>query len=218
VFARVAYASILGSVILGPIYLSDQRFMTFMKARREVVNIHLANGRLLKAFGCSMLLSVIVTGVVVSAATLGHGLIFWPLVYSDGLTTRKMVIDAVLIPVACILGGIRWTLEMVSMTAWILIRIPKISTGLEGGKYDRLMKIACGFSCPFPGFFSDIGCCFSVIFTIFRWSIQGAASALPVCVLFLTPGFMEKCVAYYDKYREPVNETAGPQPQPPVSV
>lgn len=29
---------------------------------------------------------------------------------------------------------------------------------------------------------------------------------------------MDKCVAYYDKYREPVVEAVEPQPEPPVSV
>ena len=43
-------------------------------------------------------------------------------------------------------------------------------------------------------------------------------STLPLCVLFLTPGLMDKCVAYYDKYREPVVKAAEPQPEPPISV
>lgn len=32
------------------------------------------------------------------------------------------------------------------MMMWVLIRIPKISTGLEGVKYDRLIKIAYVFA------------------------------------------------------------------------
>ena len=145
-YARVTYASILGSVILGPIRFTNQRFMTSIMARGEVVNTHMANGRLLKAFGCLVLLCTIVTGVAASAATFGYGLIFWPLVYSDGLTTEKTVIDAVLVPVACLFGGLRFTREVVSMMMWVLIRIPKISTGLEGVKYDRLIKIAYVFA------------------------------------------------------------------------
>lgn len=142
VMTRVTYASILGSVILGPIYFTNQRFMILVKAKNGVVNIHMANGRLLKALGQSLLLCVIAIGIATSAATLGYGLTFWPLVYSDSLSTKKMVVDAVLIPVACLLGGFRWTLEVVTMMMWVLIRIPKISTGLEGGKYDKLIKIA----------------------------------------------------------------------------
>ena len=141
-FARVTYASILGSVILGPVYFTSKRFVTFMKARNEAVNVHMANGRLLKALGHSVLLCAVVIGVVASAATLGYGLIFWPLVYSDSFSTKKMVIDAVLVPVACLLGGLRWAREVITMTMWILVRVPKISTGLEGSKYDRLIKIA----------------------------------------------------------------------------
>lgn len=148
-FARVTYASIFGSVILGPIYFTNQRFMTFMKAKNEVVNTHMANGRLLKAFGHSVLLCAIVTGVAASAATFGCGLIFWPFIYSDSLSTKKMVVNAVLIPVACLLGGLRWTWEAVSVAMWILIRIPRISTGLEGDKYDRLIKMAY-VSAPVP--------------------------------------------------------------------
>ena len=149
-FARVTCASILGSVILRPVYFTNQRFVTFMKGKNEVVSAHVANGRLLKGFGHSVQLCAIVIGVAASAATLGYGLIFWPLVYSDSLSTKKMVVNAVLIPVACLLGGLRWTREVVSMMMWILIRIPKISTGLEGDKYNKLIKIAWVFSCvPF---------------------------------------------------------------------
>jgi hypothetical protein len=143
-FARVTYASILGSVLLGPVYFTSQRFMISTKAKHEIVNIHLANGRLLKALGRSVLLCALVIGVVASAASLGYGLMFWPVVYSETETapTEKMAIDAALIPVACLLGGLRWAYEMVNLTMWILIRIPKISTGFEGTKYDRTMKIA----------------------------------------------------------------------------
>jgi hypothetical protein len=158
-FARATYASTLGSVILGQIYFANQRFVTFMKTRGGAVNTHMASGRLLKALGCSVLFSIIVTGVVTSAATFGSGLIFWPVMYSDSLTTEEMVVDAVLIPVACLLGGLRWTYEMVGMMMWVLVRIPKISTGLEGDKYDRLMRIACVFVLfVSQAFFSDVGC------------------------------------------------------------
>lgn len=142
VFTRVAYASILGSAILGPAYFTSKRFTTFMKTRHETINIHMANGRLLKTLGHSVLLSAVVTGVVGSAASVGHGLIFWPLVYSESVPTEKMVVGSVLVPVACLLGGLRWTYEIVSIAMWVLIRIPKISSGLEGDKYDRVMKIA----------------------------------------------------------------------------
>lgn len=142
VFTRTTYAGILGSAILGPVFFTNKRFMIFMKARYETINIHIANGRLFKALGSSALLSAVVIGIVASAASLGHGLIFWPLVYSESVPTEKMVVDAVLVPVACLLGGLRWTYEMVSITIWVLVRIPKISTGLEGDKYDRLMKTA----------------------------------------------------------------------------
>ena len=142
VFIRATYASILGSAILGPIYFTNQRFTTLVKMRNEVVNIHMVNGRLLKALAHSLLLCAIVTATVISAAVLGYGFIFWPLVYSDNLSTKKMVVNAVLIPVACLLGGLRWTWELVAMMMWILIRIPKISTGLEGDKYDKLIKMA----------------------------------------------------------------------------
>ncbi|KAF9652655.1 hypothetical protein BDM02DRAFT_2542728 [Thelephora ganbajun] len=197
--ARAIYASILGSVALGPICFTYQRFMTFMKARNEAVNIHTANGRLLKALGHSVLLCAIVIGVVASAAMLGCGLImiFWPIVYSDSLSAKRMVVDAVLVPVACLLGGLRWTYEMVNMMMWVLIRIPKISTGLEGDKHGRLMKIA-------------------IVFTVCRLLTEGAVSGLPLCVLLLTPALMDKCVAYYDKYREPVVKPAGPQSESPV--
>ena len=61
---------------------------------------------------------------------------------------------------------------------------------------------------------------FSIIVTIFRWFIQGPVSALPLCVLLFTPRLMDKCVAYYDKYREPVAEAeaVGPQLEPQASV
>ena len=142
-YTRATYASILGSVILGPVYFTSERFMTFMKARHEIVNIRIANGRLLKALGHSIPLYAVMIGIVASAASLGYGLIFWPLVYSNNLPTEKMALDAVLVPVACLLGGLRWAYEMVTLTMWVLIRIPKISTGLEGNKYDRLLKITC---------------------------------------------------------------------------
>lgn len=141
-FTRVTYASLLGSFLLGPIYFTNRRFVTCIKTRNEVTNIHLANGRLLKALGHSLVLCAAVIGLVASAATIGCGLIFWPFVYSDGLSTKKIVVAAVLVPVASLLGGLRWTLEVVTMTMWVLIRIPKISTGLEGAKFDRLVKIA----------------------------------------------------------------------------
>lgn len=43
--------------------------------------------------------------------------------------------------------------------------------------------------------------------------VQGVAATLPLCVLFLRPSWMDKFVAYYDKYREPIVEAADPQPQ-----
>lgn len=43
-------------------------------------------------------------------------------------------------------------------------------------------------------------------------------STLPLCVLLLTPNLMDKCVAYYDRYRGPAVEATRPQPEPPVSV
>lgn len=142
VFARTTYASIIGSIVLGPVYFTSKRFMTFMKARHEAINIHTANGRLFEALRHPVLLSAVVVGTAASAASLGHGLIFRSLVYSESVPTEKMVIDSVLVPVACLLGGLRWTYEVVSTAMWVLVRIPKISTGLEGDKYDRLMKIA----------------------------------------------------------------------------
>ena len=142
VYARTTYASILGSVVLGPVYFTNKWFMTSTKAKYQSVNIHLANGRLLKALGHSVLFCAVVTGIVASAASLGHGLIFWSLVYSESASTEKMVIDAVLVPVACLLGGLWLAYEMISVAMWGLIRIPRISTGLEGDKYDRLMKMA----------------------------------------------------------------------------
>lgn len=141
-FTRLTYAALLGSFVLGPIYFTNSGFITCIKTRNEVANIHLANGRLLKALGHSLLLCAAVLGVVASAATVGCGLIFWPFVYSGSLSTKKMVVAVVLIPVASLLGGLRWTLEFVTMTMWIVIRIPKISTGLEGAKHDRLIVIA----------------------------------------------------------------------------
>jgi len=198
-FTRVTYASLFGSAVLGPIYFTNRRFVACVKTRNEVANIHLANGRLFKALGHSLLLCAAVIGVATSAATIGCGLIFWPFVYSDGLSTKKMAVAAILIPAASLLGGLRWTLEVVTMTMWILIRIPKISAGLEGAKYDRLVKIA-------------------ISITTVRWFMQGAVSALPLCVLLLTRSLMDKCVAYYDKYREPVVDTAEPQLEPSGSV
>jgi len=67
-----------------------------------------------------------------------------------------MVVDAVLIPVAYLLGGLRWTREVVGMAMWVLIRIPKISAGLEGEKYDKLIKISYAYSISFLDFFSDV--------------------------------------------------------------
>ena len=157
VYRRVVCASVLGSVILGPIYLTNRRFMTFMKGRKEVTHIHLANGRLLKALRYLLLLLTVATGVIAVTATFGHGLVFWPLAYSESRTTKKMVVDAVLVPVACLLGGLRWTREVVGMAMWVLVRIPKISTGLGGAKYDRLIKISHVYSFSFLGFFSDVG-------------------------------------------------------------
>ena len=139
---RATYASILGGVVLGPVYFTSERFMTYLKAKNEVVNTHLANGRLLKTFGHSALVCAVAIAAAMSAAALGLGLIFWPLVYSDAVPAEKMVVDAILVPVACLLGGLRWVYEMVSMAMWTLIRIPKISTGLEGSKYNRLVRIA----------------------------------------------------------------------------
>jgi len=141
--AIAVFASISGCVILGPIYFTSQRFMACMKARNEVVSIHIANGRLAKAFRHSLPLCAIMTGVAASAATFGCGLIFWPLVQIAGLPTRRAVVGTVLVPVACLHGGLRWTYEIVSIAMWILVKIPKISTGLEGEKYDNLVKIAC---------------------------------------------------------------------------
>jgi len=151
-FARAAYASILGSVILGPVYFTNKRFMGYMGARKEAANTHMANGRLIKALGHSLLFFNIVTVAAAFAAALGYGLIFWPLEYSESLSTGKMVVNAIFIPVASLLGGLRWTYEMVSIAMWILVRAPKISTGLEGEKYERLIKIVCVFFCS---------CCFS---------------------------------------------------------
>ena len=101
-FTRVTYTSILGSVIL-----ASQWFMTFMKARNEAVNIHVANGRLLKASGDSALLCVIVIGVVAPVATHCYGFIPLSIVYPDSLSTKKIATDAVLVPVAYLLGGLR---------------------------------------------------------------------------------------------------------------
>lgn len=156
VFARTTYASILGTLVLGPVFFTNERFMTFVKARYEIINTHTANGRLFKALWHSVLLSAVAVGTVAFAASFGHGFIFWSLVYSESVPTEKMVIDAVLVPVACLLGGFRWTYEVVSIAMWVLIRIPKISTGLEGDKYDRLMKMAyVSFSFLFVQFLFD---------------------------------------------------------------
>lgn len=176
--ARVTYASILGCVILGPIYFTNQRFMAFMKARSDVINIHTANGRLLKAFGETALFCTIATGVGAFTVTLGYGLIFWPLLYSDNLTTKKMVIDAVLAPVACLLGGFRWAREAISITMWMLVRVPKISTGLEGGKYEKLIRMTYVSSSSSPGFFSNVGC-----FSVSSSPSSGGSSRapFPVC-------------------------------------
>jgi len=150
-YARSTYAGIIGSIILGPIFFTNRRFRGYMGARKEAINIHIANGRLIKALGNSLLYFAVVTGAAAFAAALGYGLMFWPLEYSDSLSTEKMVVRAILIPVACLFGGFRWTCEMVSMAMWILIRAPRISAGLEGEKYERLIKIVCALpvSCVF---------------------------------------------------------------------
>ena len=142
VFIARTYASILGSVALGPVYFTNKRFMVSMKARHEAINIRLANGRLCKALGHSVRLGFIVIGVVASAALLGHGLTSWPLVHFKMVSALDVANGAIHIPCACLLSGLRCVYEMVSITMWVLIRVPKISTGLEGDKYDRLMKIA----------------------------------------------------------------------------
>jgi len=143
--AIAVFGSILGSVILGPIYFTNQRFMACVKARNEVISIYIANGRLVEAFRHSLLHCAIVTGVVASAATIGCGLIFWPFAHVGDLSTEKMLVGTVLVPVACLHSGLRWTYEAVSMAMWILVKIPRISTGLEGEKYDNLLKTACVF-------------------------------------------------------------------------
>lgn len=51
----------------------------------------------------------------------------------------------------------------------------------------------------------------STIFTVFRLITEGVAATLPLCVLLLRPGLMDKFVAYYDKYREPIADAGGPQ-------
>lgn len=144
-FKRVTFASILGGVILGPIYFSSRGFMTFIRTKHEVINNRIAKGKLFRAFGHSVILCAVVVGVVASAASLGYGLVFRPFVYSESAPTEKMVLDAVLVPVACLIGGIRWAYEMLNISMWVLIRIPNISTGFEGAKYDRLMKITYAF-------------------------------------------------------------------------
>jgi len=160
----------------------------------------MANGRLLKAFRDTVLVCVVVTGAVAFAATVGYGLIFWPLVYPENLPTKEVVVNAALISAACVLGGLRWAYEMISITMWILVRIPKISAGLEGDRYWKLVKIA-------------------IIFTIFRWFTEGVMSALsPLFVLVLTRGLNDKSAAFYDRYREPVIEAVEPQTEPLVSV
>ena len=58
----------------------------------------------------------------------------------------------------------------------------------------------------------------SSIFTAFRFMVQGVAASLPLCVLFLRPGLMDKFVAYYDNYREPIVEAVDPQPQEPSAL
>jgi len=74
VYTRVTCASILSSVVLGPIYFTNRRFITSMKERNELVHVHIANGRLLKALGRSLLLLTVAIGVVATAATFGYGL------------------------------------------------------------------------------------------------------------------------------------------------
>lgn len=145
VFERGIYASIFGSIILGPMYFTNQSFMTFAKARNEVINIHMTNGRLIRAFRDLALFCAVVVGAVVSAATLGSGLVFWPLVHSNDPFTKNMAVDAALTPIAGLFGGLRWSYEVIGMMIWTLVRIPRISTGLEGDKYENLIKIACVF-------------------------------------------------------------------------
>lgn len=198
-FKRVTFASIFGSVILGPVYFTSKGFITFASARHEVINNRIANGNLFRSFGHSVILCAVMIGVVASAASLGYGLVFWQLVYSDSVPTEKVLLDAALVPVACLIGGIRWAYEMLNISMWVLIRIPKISTGFEGAKHDRLVGIA-------------------VTFTVFRFMVEGIVAAWPLCVLFIGPGLRDKCVAYYDRYRGPALEAPGSQPDSSLSV
>ncbi|KAF9787878.1 hypothetical protein BJ322DRAFT_586429 [Thelephora terrestris] len=111
------------TVLSSDLFTSPARFMTCTKARHEIINIRIANGKLSKAFQQSVPLWAVVICVVASAASLGYGLISWSLVYSDSLSTGKIVLGAVLVPVACLLSGLRWAYEMVSSTMWVLIRV-----------------------------------------------------------------------------------------------
>ena len=58
----------------------------------------------------------------------------------------------------------------------------------------------------------------SIVFTVFRLLAEGVAATLPLCVLSLRPSLMDKCVAYYDRYREPSAEATGPQLEPSASA
>lgn len=198
-FKRVTFASILGGIILGPVYFTSKGFVTFASARHEVINNRIANGKLFRAFGHSVILCAVVIAVVASAASLGYGLVFRQLVYSDSVPTEKMVLDAVLVPVACLIGGIRWAYEMLNISMWVLVRMPKISTGFEGAKHDRLVGI-------------------TATFTVFRFMAEGVVAAWPLCVLFIRPGLRDKCVAYYDRYRGCAFEVVGSQPDATLSV
>ena len=120
---------------------------------------------------------------------------------------------------------------------WVLIRIPKISTGLEGDKYDMLIRIGCvSVLVPSMDSFLMHGPFFSIAYTILEWFLKGAVSALSLCVLLLTLRLMDKCVAYHEPVveaveaqpepvveavqlqLEPVVEATEPQPEPPASV
>lgn len=203
-FARLIYASLLGSIVLGPILFTNRRFSDFKKAKAEAFMVHTANGRLLEALKhISFLYIVIVIGASAIAATVGYGLIFWPLVYSESLSTMKMVEDAAIIPLACFLGGFRLLWAVYNILLWTLIRVPKIS-GLEGEKYDKLIKTGCGFALVY-----FIGSClmltvFSIAFTLFACFFGAFVSPWTVLVLWLTPSLMDKIVACFDRYREPV--------------
>lgn len=211
-FARLAYASFLGSVVLGPIYFTNQRFVALTKTRIEAVIINIANGKLVFASAYLSLLYIFVTAIAVSAATVGYGLILWPLVYSESLSTKEMVDDAAIIPLTCFFGALRWIWEMYSITLWSLIRLPKISIGLEGEKYDRLIKIRHGFVLVrFLGSRLTLAVS-SIAFAIYDW-VLGILSHWPLCLLLLPPSLMDKCVAHFDRYRGPVVEGAGPQAQ-----